>query len=64
VPLDLAGSSTAHWQRTGAGQGALTVAVANVPWGQVAHWGVACVHSLEGCHTLLVDLRIRLPALP
>lgn len=57
VPLDLSGSSNVRWHQTREGQGTLTATVSNVPWGQVAHWGVARVASPEGCHTVLVNLR-------
>ncbi len=59
VPLDIQEPTEVRWQRARAraGQGTLAAQVANVPWGRVAQWGVACIDAPEGCHTLLVDLR-------
>jgi len=50
VPLGLDAGAT-RWQQT------VTARAANVPWGAVAQWGVACIETPGGCQVLLVDLR-------
>jgi acyl-CoA dehydrogenase len=50
VPLEL-DVSVPRWQQS------LTGRAANVSWGAVAQWGVACIDTPEACQVLLVDLR-------